>query len=199
MEGGLEVTFLVGSYPAVLSAGATLPSRSPSSHQTRLAATAVLLRDFQFQVLPNTSVNRVLMSPNVWKPILTAARNQAETQAGNAEQATAVDRIDFLASDAVVTGDAELDRACLIKATDESLVRDLVADPGVRSALAALQAVERGWRITLLSASASSPARLEVEVPGWDKDLPRLRAMHGLLKATLERLGQQRVLGSAAA
>lgn len=199
-EGGLEMTFTVGSYPAVLSRGTTSPSsRSSSSQHTRLAATAGLVRDFQFQILPNNAVNRVLMSPNVWKPILTAARRQAEKGGSGGEQSKAVDRIAFLADAAVATGDPELDRSCFIKATDEALVRDLLGDPGVRSALTALQGADRGWRVTLLSAAATKPAQLEVELAGWDADLPRLRAMHGLLKAILERLEAQRVLGRAAA
>jgi hypothetical protein len=200
MEGGLEMTFSVGAFPAVLSRGTTSrSSRSSSSQHTRLTATAGLVRDFQFQLLPNTAVNRVLMSPNVWKPILTAAQRQAEKRGSGGEQSKAVDRIRFLADAAITTGDPELDRSCFIKATDEALVRDLLGDPGVRSALAALQAADRGWRITLLSAAATSPAQLEVEVAGWDADLTRLKAMHALLKAILERLEAQHVLGRAAA
>ena len=197
-QGGLEVKFPVASYPATLSTGLLAGGRSASAHYTRLAATTALARDFEFQALPDTGVNRLLMSPTVWKPILAAARKRAETHPGEAVQAGALDRVGFLAGEAVPTGDAEVDRVCFVKATDALLARDLFADPSVRSTLLALHAMDRAWRVTLISPSAASPAQLEVEAPGWDANVPRLRAMRDLLQALLEHLERMGVLRRAA-
>jgi hypothetical protein len=197
-QGGLEVALIVASYPAMLSSGVMVGGRSTSAHYTRLAATATLARDFEFQALPDTKVNRLLMSATVWKPILAAARKRAETHPGEAVQVDALDRVGFLAGESVPTGVAELDRVCFVKATDGALARDLFADPSVRSALLALHSMERGWRVTLISPSASSPAQLEVEAPGWDASVPRLRAMRDLLQALLEQLERMRVVKRAA-
>ena len=197
-RGGLEVTFSVSSYRATLSTGLVAGGRSTSAHYTRLAATATLGRDFEFQALPDTKVNRLLMSPTVWRPILAAARKRAETHPGEAVQVGALDRVGFLAGEAVPTGDAEVDRACFVKATDPALARDLFTDPSVRSTLLGLHSMERGWRVTLISPSASTPAQLEVEAPGWDANVPRLRAMRNLLQALLERLDRVGVLKRAA-
>ncbi len=197
-QGGLEVGFSVASYPATLSSGLLVGGRSSSAHYTRLAITAALARDFEFQALPDTGVNRLLMSPTVWKPILAAARKRAETHPGEAVQVGALDRVGFLAGEAVPTGDAEVDRVCFVKATDPLLARDLFADPSVRSTLLALHSMDRAWRVTLISPSAASPAQLEVEAPGWDANVPRLRAMRDLLQALLERLERMGVLRRAA-
>ncbi len=196
--GGVEVSLIVASYPAKLSSGVVAGGRSASPFYTRFAATAVLARDFEFQALPDTGVNRLLMSPTIWKPILAAARKRAEAHPGEAVQVDALDRVGFLAGEPVPTGDPELDRACFVKATDAALARDLFADPSVRSALLGLHSMDRAWRVTLISPSASSPAQLEVEAPGWDANAPRLRVMRDLLQALLERLERMGVLRRAA-
>jgi hypothetical protein len=191
-EGGLRVGYSIDGRPVVLSC---YRPRS-SSRCTRLAATVPLRRDVEFQVLANTAANRILMSAAIWSPILRMAAKEAGSGPEQAERAQALERMRFLASEPIVTGDPTFDRAFLLKASDPELVRDVVADPSVRAALNRLVGRDRYFRLSLVGMSAPGPAQLELETADRQIDLERLRCMHELLRAVIARLDRSDILES---
>jgi len=189
-EGGLRVAYTLEGRPIVL----TCYGPKTSDRFTRLGATVPLGRDVQFQILANTTANRVLMSSAIWTPVLAMASREAGKGPEGAERARALDRMRFLSAPPLVTGDASFDHAFLLKATDEGAARDVAGDPSVRSALEQLAKRDRYFRLSLVGIAAPGPAQLEVEVAGRLGDIERLRAMHALLLAVMARLDRSGML-----
>jgi hypothetical protein len=193
-EGGPRVAYTAEGRPVVL----TCYGPRSSDRFTRLGATLPLARDVQFQILANTAANRVLMSSAIWSPVLKLASREAAKGPEGAERAQALERMRFLGSEPLVTGDPLFDRAFLLKATDERAARDVAADPAVRSALEQLAGRDRYFRLSLSAAAAPGPAQLEIELAGRQGDIERLRVMHALLLAVMARLDRAGLLGTDA-
>jgi hypothetical protein len=193
-EGGLRVAYTLEGRPVVL----TCCGPKSSNRFTRLAATVPLRRDIQFQILANTTANRVLMSAAVWSPVLRMASREAGSGPEEAERARALERMSFLGADPTTLGDPSFDSAFLLKATDAGTARDVVADPSVRTALEQLARRDRYFRLSLVGPEAPGPAQLEVELAGRQVDLDRLRGMHELLLALIARLDRSGILMSGA-
>lgn len=193
-EDGLRVAYTIEGRPVVL----TCYGPKSSDRFTRLGATIPLRQDVQFQILANTTANRVLMSAAVWSPVLKMASREARSGPGGAERARALERMRFLAADSTAIGDASFDRAFLLKATDAGTARDVVGDPSVRTALEQLVRRDRYFRLSLVGPGAPGPAQLEVELAGRQVDVDRLRGMHALLLAVIARLDRSGVLETGA-
>jgi hypothetical protein len=193
-EGGLRVAYTMEGRPVVL----TCYGPKSSNRYARLGATLPLGRDVQFQILANTTANRILMSSAIWTPVLALASREAGKGPEGAESTRALDRMRFLTAAPLVTGDASFDHAFLLKATDEGIGRDVAGDPSVRTALERLAKRDRYFRLSLVGLTAPGPAQLEVELVGRLADVERLRAMHELLLAVMARLDRSGVLETGA-
>jgi hypothetical protein len=91
----------------------------------------------------------------------------------------------------IEVGDAEFDEASIIKGTDEAKVRELFADPEVRSLLLAQRQVHlevkdsEGW---FGPAFPDDVDELHLRVHGVIKEVDRLKALIDLFAAVLDRL-----------
>ena len=91
----------------------------------------------------------------------------------------------------IEVGDPEFDEAFIVKGTDEARVRDLFADPEVRSLMLAQRQVhlsvkdDEGW---FGPAFPEGVDELHFQVVGVIKDVERLKGLFDLFAAVLDRL-----------
>jgi len=191
-EGGPRVAYRVSGWPATLETD----RGSDSNFTHRLAADAVLRRDFQLLILPGGKVMRALLSGKLLGPVLTLAgkasassRPQgASTRVPEPAAEELFARLRFAGGDAITTGDEPFDRKFLVKASDASLARSLASDAAVRSALLALRERASAFQVSLESAAGAGPARLMVRTTLADPTADTFGAMDALLRAALAGL-----------
>lgn len=203
-EGGLRVAYRIsglGGLEAVL----TQERAKGSASSYRLAAGVALRRDFQFQILPGGAASRFLFSKSFMLPVLTVAIRASTSSRGVAAGAPAaapvgealLERIRYIASDPITTGDEAFDRSFLVKASDASAGRSLASDPSVRAALSALRERAPGFQAGLESLTASGPGRVTIDITRPNPDGETFAAMDAVLRALLAALEKLDVLSAA--
>jgi hypothetical protein len=193
-EGGMRVAYRVSGLPAVL--GQERGKDSAASY--RLAADVVLRRDFQFQILPGGAVTRFLFSKSLMLPVVTAmVQTTAASRAGTPPGEALLERLRYLASDPVTTGDETFDRSFLVKASDPSAGRSLASDPSVRAAFASLRERAGGFQAGLESLTPGGPGRLIIDVTPPHPSGETFVAMDAVLRALLAGLEKLDVLSAA--
>jgi hypothetical protein len=212
-EGGLRVAYRVAGLgglggrgsPGGLEAVLTQERAKGSASSFRLAAGVVLGRDFQFQILPGGAASRFLFSRSFMLPVLTVAIRASTSSRGLAAGAPAaapagealLERIRYIASDPITTGDEAFDQRFLVKASDGAGGRSLASDPGVRAALAALRERAPGFQAGLESLTARGPGRVTVDITRPNPDGETFAAMDAVLRALIAALEKLDVLSAA--
>jgi hypothetical protein len=200
-EGGLRVAYRVAGLAAVLDQQRAKGSAS----SYRLAADVVLRRDFQFQILPGGAASRFLFSKSFMLPVLTMAIKASASSRGAAAGAPAaapvgealLERIGYIASDPVTTGDETFDQRFLVKASDPSVGRSLASDSSVRAALASLRERAPGFQAGLESLTSGGPGRVTIDITPPNPDGDTFAAMDAVLRALLAALEKLDVLSAA--
>lgn len=175
-EGGPGIDYQVKGLPATL----VVDRGSRSSFSYRLRVDLVLRRDFQFQILPGGRASRLFLSKAFLSPVFTLAVKAAGSRVGG----IAMERVRYVTSDPITTGDEQFDRYFLMKASDASLGRAVATEPSVRAALVLLRDRTQGFQIGLESESATGPGRLVVSTNSVLQG-DALVAMDGVLRAAV--------------
>ena len=112
------------------------------------------------------------------------------------DPAQLIERMRYLADDAVTTGDREFDRAYLVKASDRDAGRAVASDPGFRAAIAALAGRASTFQAGLESEAAEGPARIVIAATA-DASPELFLAMDGALRATAVALARAGIVDGA--
>jgi hypothetical protein len=203
-EGGIRVAYRVSGLRG-LAAALTQERGKGSVSSYRLTADVFLRRDFQFQILPGGAASRFLFSKSFMLPVLTVAMRASTSSRGAAAGAPAaapvgealLERIAYIASDPITTGDEAFDQRFLVKASDPAAGRTLASDPSVRAALTSLRERAQGFQAGLESLTSGGPGRVTIDITRPNPDGETFAAMDAVLRALLAALEKLDVLSAA--
>jgi len=188
--GGTTVRWNSGGVPVTLSA-----SRDTDRNEfTHLIADVRLGKTFQFHVVPETMMAKVLMSNQLWSLALKAAK-EGERQAG-AGAAGAAERLSFMADKEILLGDPTLDAALLVKTDTPALTREFLLESGVSSCIREMHARWKGWQLSLMFHGAAGEYRLTFMMPGTLLEPQGLDASRKLIEASIRCFADRGFLAS---
>jgi len=163
---------------------------------TRFHADVRLTRPFQFHLVPDSMLTKVLFSSQLWNVALRAVKAR-ETQAGMPTVGPGVaERMAFMAAKEVLLGDPRLDDAFLIKTDTPALARELLTDAGVSSWLLEMSQHSKNWQLSLMARGVADEYELALAVPGVVLDPQGLDASRKLMEASIRCLSDRGALAS---
>ncbi len=187
--GGTTVRWNSGGIPVTLSA-----SRDTDRNEfTHLVADVRLMKSFQFHVVPETMMAKVLLSNQLWSIALKAAK-AGERQAGGG--AGVAERLAFLGDKEILLGDPRLDDALLVKTDTPALTREFLLESGVSSCLQEMHKNWKGWQLSLMSQGAAGDYRLTFMLPGTMLDPQGLDASRKLIEVSIRCFTDRGMLAS---
>lgn len=195
--GGPTVRWTVRGVPVTL----TSYRKDRNSSGVRFQAPIRLSRSFQFHVITQSVLARFAMSPQIWNAVIASAEKEAEKKAargGVSEQAArdAIQKLRFMASEPVRTGDALFDEAFLLKTDDPDRARDLLTSSGVSYWMQEMRKTEKAFTFALTVSDQNDGYSINLELMGAVTNPASLRAARSILEGAIGRLVDQ---GAAAA
>jgi len=151
---------------------------------THLTASVRMARPFQFHAVHQNMLTKVLFSRQLWSVALRAVRERERASTGGS---SASESIAFLAQPEILTGDPKLDEDFLIKTDVPDLARTFFVDPGVSSALHAMDEMVKGWQLSLMARS-DDEHQITLVIPGSMEEPRHLEACRTLVEASIRCL-----------
>ena len=190
--GGLTVRWAARGVPVTLST--TSYERDTSTH---LTSDVRMARPFQCHLVHESTMAKVLFSPQLWNVALAAVREREKRAGiiGPETGAGVADRMAFLAAKEILVGDPSIDDAFLIKTDTPDLAREFVVDAGVSCALHELDRVLKGWQLSLMWHGESH--QLALVLPGAISEQQELEACRALMDASIRCLADRGMLQQA--
>jgi hypothetical protein len=182
---------------AVMLTACTDQDRNVDTH---FMADVTLARPFQCHAVHESMLTKVLFSTQLWNVALRAVKERERRAAEGAGiapgGASMTDRLAFLGEKEILVGDPKLDESYLIKTDTPDLAREFFVDAGVSCALHDLDAVCKGWQLSLMWRGAGQH-QLTLVVPGAMIDPRALEMSRALVEASIRCLADRGMLASA--